>query len=147
MEAVPDDVTAYLDRLPEAKRAEVLPVFHTVHSAMPDGYELSMLWRMPTWSVPLATYPRTYNGQPLAFVSLAAQKNYCSLYLMALAGDSAEERIFRTEWTSTGRALNMGKSCLRFRSVDDLDLDLIASTIAATPVARFLDTYERIHPS
>ncbi len=145
--AVPEDVRAYLDALPEERRAVIGTVFDTVRAAMPDGYELAMAWGMPTWSVPLATFPRTYNGKPLAYVSLAAQKNYNSLYLMALYSDSTEEADFAERWRESGRTLDMGKSCLRFRRLEDVDLGIVADTVAAMPVERFLETYERIRPA
>jgi hypothetical protein len=103
-----------------------------------------MQWRMPGWVVPLERYPDTYNKQPLAYVSLAAQKNYNSLYLMAIYSDTDEERRFREAWARGGRTLDMGKSCLRFRTLAEVDLELIAETVAAFPVERFLETYERI---
>ncbi len=141
---VPDDVRAYLDGLPHERRAVIEPVFQTVHTAMPEGYELGMGWGMPGWVVPLARFPDTYNGRPLAYASLAAQKNYNSLYLMGLYSDSAEEAEFARRWRESGLRLDMGKSCLRFRRLEDVDLGIIADTIAATPVERFLETYERV---
>jgi hypothetical protein len=141
---VPDDVRAYLDGLPAERRAVIDPVFETVHSAMPEGYELGMGWGMPGWVVPLETFPDTYNGRPLAYASLAAQKNYNSLYLMALYSDSVEEAEFARRWRESGRTLDMGKSCLRFGRPEDVDLGILADTIAATPVERFLATYQRI---
>ncbi|MDN4614295.1 DUF1801 domain-containing protein [Leifsonia sp. F6_8S_P_1B] len=142
--AVPSEVAAYIEAVPERHREVFLPVFDTVAAAMPDGYRLGLHWRMPGWVVPLDTYPDTYNGQPLAYVSIAAQKNYVSLYLMALYSDSAEEQEFRRAWEAGGRRLDMGKSCLRLRRPEDADLPLIASTIAAFPVDRFLAVHERI---
>ena len=62
---------------------------------------------------------------------------------MALYSDSAEDQAFRARWAG-GKRLDMGKSCVRFRELDDLDLPLIGETITATPVDRFLETYERI---
>jgi Domain of unknown function (DU1801) len=144
---VPDDVRAYLDGLPPERLAVIGPVFETVHAAMPDGYELGMGWGMPGWVVPLATFRDTYNGRPLAYASLAAQKNYNSLYLMALYSESAEEAEFARRWRESGRRLDMGKSCLRFRRLEDVDLGILADTIAATPVERFVATYSRIRPA
>jgi len=144
---VPDDVHAYLEGLPAERRAVIDPVFETVHAAMPEGYALGMGWGMPGWVVPLATFPDTYNGHPLAYASLAAQKNYNSLYLMGLYADSAEEAEFARRWRESGRTLDMGKSCLRFRRLEDVDLGILADTIAATPVERFLETYQRIRPA
>ncbi|GAB3584754.1 DUF1801 domain-containing protein [Leifsonia lichenia] len=142
--SIPAEVAAYFDGLDAAKRAVVEPVFETVAAAMPDGYSLGMHWRMPGWVVPLETFPVTYNKQPLAYVSIAAQKNYNSLYLMALYSESDEDAAFRTAWEASGRTLNMGKSCLRFRTLDDVDLPLIAETVAAFPVERFIDLYQRV---
>ena len=141
---MPDDVAAYFDALPEERRATTLPVFDTVAEAMPPGYSLGVHWRMPGWVVPLETFPDTYNKHPLAYVSFAAQKNYNSLYLMALSSDSDEERRFREAWVRGGRRLDMGKSCLRFRKLEDVDLPLIAQTVAAFPVERFVEIYKRV---
>lgn len=141
---VPAEVDAYFAGLEAAKRAVVEPVFETVASAMPDGYRLGMHWRMPCWVVPLETFPVTYNKQPLAYVSIAAQKNYNSLYLMALYSESDEDSAFRTAWASGGRTLDMGKSCLRFTTLDDVDLPLIAETVASFPVERFIELYQRV---
>ncbi|WP_025158790.1 DUF1801 domain-containing protein [Leifsonia aquatica] len=143
-EHLPAEVAEYLEALPQKRRDVYQPVFDTVAEAMPDGYELGVQWRMPGWVVPLATFPDTYNRQPLAYVSLGAQKHYTSLYLMALYSDSAEEEGFRREWARGGRRLDMGKSCVRFRSLDDVDLPLVARTVAAFPVARFVSIYERV---
>lgn len=143
---LPPDVSAYIAAVPEARRPVFEPVFDAVAAAMPDGYRLGVHWRMPGWVVPLETYPDTYNGQPLAYVSIAAQKNHVSLYLMALYSDSDEERDFRSAWEAGGRRLDMGKSCLRLRRPGDADLPLIASTVAAFPVERFLAVYERVRP-
>ncbi|WP_345763712.1 DUF1801 domain-containing protein [Diaminobutyricibacter sp. McL0608] len=142
--AVPPEVEAYFGALDERRRAVVLPVFETVRAAMPEGYQLGVQWRMPGWVVPLERFPDTYNKQPLAYVSVAAQKTYNSLYLMAIYSDSEEDRRFRQAWARGGRTLDMGKSCLRFRALADVDLDLVAETVAAFPVERFLETYQRI---
>jgi hypothetical protein len=94
--------------------------------------------------VPLERYPDTYNGQPLGYVALAAQKRHYALYLMGLYSDTEQDRDFRARWQATGRSLDMGKSCLRFKRLDDLDLDLVAEVVASMPVDEFLATYERV---
>jgi uncharacterized protein YdhG (YjbR/CyaY superfamily) len=140
----PDDVAAYLDAAPEQWREMLRDVFGTVAEAMPVGYELGMHWGMPTWVVPLARFPKTYNGQPLGYVSIGAQKNYLSVYLMGLYSVPEEVEAFREAWrTSTGR-VDMGKSCLRLKKPADVDHELLARTVAGTPVDRFIETYERI---
>jgi Domain of unknown function (DU1801) len=142
--STPPEVQDYFDALDAGKRAVVLPVFETIRDAMPAGYRLGMQWRMPGWVVPLDRFPDTYNKLPLAYVSLAAQKSYNSLYLMAVYSDPEEDRRFRDAWAHGGRKLDMGKSCLRFRRLADVDLELVAETVAAFPVERFLAVYDRI---
>ncbi|TFD80187.1 DUF1801 domain-containing protein [Cryobacterium fucosi] len=146
-EPVPAEVENYFADLEPDQRAVLYPVIDTVRDAMPPGYALGMYWGMPGWVIPLETYPNTYNGRPLAYVSVAAQKNYNSLYLMGLYGDPAADAAFRAEWAATGRMLNMGKSCLRFKTLADVDLGIIARTVASIPVDRYLATYQRIRPA
>lgn len=143
---IPTEVASYFAGLDVATRDTVHPVFDVLRESVPEGYQLGMHWGMPTWVVPLETYPDTYNKQPLAFVGLAAQKNYNSLYLMFLYSDSEEDAAFRSEWARTGLTLDMGKSCLRFRSLADLDLGILARAVQSVPVEQFLSTYERIRP-
>ena len=138
-------VQQYLDELDDAQRAEIEPVYRAVHDAMPEGYDEGMAWGMITWSVPLADFPDTYNGEPLCYVSLAAQKRHNALYLMGLYSDSAQAAEFRDRWTEDGRRLDMGKSCLRFRRADDLRLDLVTDAVAATPPETMMALHERAH--
>ena len=142
--AIPAEVGRYLDAVAPDRLGVLREVFDVVAEAMPDGYELGLYWGIPSWVVPLAVFPDTYNGDPLAYVSLAARKNGYSLYLMWLYSAPDADRVFRERWTSTGRRLDMGKSCLRFRRLDDLDLGLIRDTVASTSVEEFLATYRRI---
>jgi hypothetical protein len=136
-------VQKYLDNLEPDRREVVSAVREVVNAAMPDGYEEGIAYGMIGWSVPLERYPDTYNGQPLGYVALAAQKRYYSLYLNALYAGSVDETEFRRRWEDSGRKLDMGKSCLRFRKLDDLNLDLIAETVAGTPVDAYIARYEQ----
>ena len=136
-------VQQYLDELGDVQRAQVEPVYQAIRQAMPKGYEESMDYGMISWSVPLETYPDTYNGQPLCYVSLAAQKRHNALYLMGLYSDSQQAKDFERRWTADGRKLDMGKSCVRYRTLDDLRLDLIEEAVAATPPEGMIAAYER----
>ncbi len=137
----PAAVSEYLASIEGERGTALRVVFDVVHGAMPEGFRLGMAWGMIAWEVPLEVFPDTYNKKPLAFAALAAQKNYNALYLNCLYSDSAEDTAFRSAWAKTGKKLDMGKSCLRFKNVADVELDLIASTIAGTPLPRFLDSY------
>ena len=102
---------------------------------------------MITWSIPLERYPDTYNGQPLGYVALAAQKRHYVVYLMGLCSDFEEAASFRQRWEAGGRRLDMGKSCLRFRRLEDLDVDLLTEVVAGTSVPEYLERYERARGS
>jgi hypothetical protein len=136
-------VGEYLDRLQPERREVMRAVRDVVAAAMPEGYAEGVAFGMITWSIPLERYPNTYNGQPLGYVALAAQKRHYALYLMGLYADSDEAAQFRRRWEAGGRRLDMGKSCLRFRGLDDLDLDLVAEVVAGTSVPAYLERYER----
>ncbi|GAA0261088.1 DUF1801 domain-containing protein [Saccharothrix mutabilis subsp. mutabilis] len=129
-------VEAYLDELPADRREAVAAVRAVVLANLPEGYEEAMAWGMITYSVPLSRSGKTYNGQPLGYVALAAQKNHLSLYLMGVYGDREQE--FRAEFEATGRKLDMGRSCVRFRKADDLPLDVIGREVARHSVDDFL---------
>jgi uncharacterized protein YdhG (YjbR/CyaY superfamily) len=132
----------YLAELPEDRRQVVEAVRRVILDNLPEGYEESMTWGMPSYEIPLARYPSTYNKQPLAYAALAAQKNHFSLYLMSVYSDSDGESSLREQFAAAGKKLDMGKSCVRFRKLDDLPLDVIARVIAATPAEVHIQRYE-----
>lgn len=133
-------VEAYLAELPPGRRAAIEAVRETILANLPAGYEESMQFGMIGYCVPLSRYPTTYNKKPLCYAALAAQKNYLALYLMNVYAD--DEARFRAAWAKSGKKLDMGKSCVRFRSVEDLALDVVGETIAGTPVEAFIGQYE-----
>jgi len=136
-------VEEYLDNLPSERREVVSAVRDVINEALPAGYVEGIAFGMIGWSVPLERFPDTYNGQPLSYVALAAQKRYYSLYLNAVYTGSAEEDEFRRRWEATGRKLDMGKSCVRFKRLDDLDLDLVSEVVASTSTDEFIRQYEQ----
>jgi hypothetical protein len=145
--AGPATVAEYLQSLPPERREVVAEVRDALAAAMPAGYREAIAFGMITWSIPLERYPDTYNGQPLGYVALAAQKRYYAVYLMGLYSDSEEAASFRQRWEAGGRRLDMGKSCLRFRRMEDLDLDLLTEVVAGTSVPEYLERYERARGS
>lgn len=113
-----------------------------INEHLPDGYVEQMDWGMICWVVPLADYPDTYNGQPLPYLALASQKNHLSLYLCGLYTDGSEAGWFRQQYADRGLKLDMGKSCVRFKTLEQLPLDVLAVTVAAIPPAMLVDYYE-----
>jgi hypothetical protein len=98
---------------------------------------------MLNYGIPLTRFANTGNGQPLCYAALAAQKNYCSLYLMSVYGDKKQEARLRDGFTAAGKKLDMGKSCVRFKSADDLPLDVVGEVIAAVPVDKWIEMFEK----
>lgn len=134
-------VAAYLDELSSERRSDIEQVRATVLDHLPKGYEEVMQWGMISYVVPLERFPKTYNKLPLALASLASQKNYMAIYLNNIYADSAMYEWFTESYKATGKRLDIGKSCVRFRTLDSLPLDLIAQAIAATPVEAFVEQY------
>jgi len=135
-------VQEYLDELPGERRAEIGAVREVILRNLPDGYRESIGWGMITYCVPLERYPTTYNGQPLGYAALAAQKTSNSLYLMGVYADPAQEAELREGFRAAGKKLDMGKSCVRFRRAADLPLETIGRLIASTGVEQYIAVYE-----
>ena len=150
MPAKPTTVKAYLDALPEDRRKAIRAVRAAVNRALPKGYKEGIQYGMIGWFVPHSRYPDGYHcspDQPLPFAGLDSQKQYMSLYLMCIYGDAKQRRWLETEWKKTGKKLDMGKSCIRFKHVDDLPLDLIGEALARVPVDDFIAQYEAAKPA
>jgi hypothetical protein len=97
---------------------------------------------MIAWVIPLQRFPKTYNGQALWYAALASQKSYCALHLMRAYGDPQQTARLRQAFARAGKKLDMGKACLRFRRLEDLELDVIGEVIASTPPEAFIALYE-----
>ena len=139
-------VSDYLAELPDDRRAEISQVRDIINQALPEGYREGMAWGMIGWAIPLERYPNTYNGQPLTYAGLAAQKNANSLYLNCVyASEERTERLKRA-WAAAGKKLDMGKSCIRFKRADDLALDVLREEIASTSPEQFIAIYEKVKP-
>jgi hypothetical protein len=135
-------VAQYLDSLPPERKQDVSAVRAVIRKNLPRGFAETMQYGMIGYAVPLSRHPETYNGRPLCLAGLAAQKNHMSLYLMSIYGDPELRRWFETAWKASGKKLDIGKACIRFRKLDDLPLELIGRAVAKVSVQRFIDQYE-----
>lgn len=136
-------VDEYLAELPEDRRRVISDVRNVIVRHLPQGYVETMNWGMISYELPLSRYPDTYNGQPLSYAALAAQKHGYSLYLNAVYQDSALEQRLRSAFDAAGKRLDMGKSCVRFKRLEDLPAEAIGDIIAAVPADAFIAQYER----
>jgi hypothetical protein len=140
-------VDEYIDALPEDRRIAISAVRATLLANLDPHYRESMLPTMIGYGVPHSVYPPGYHcnpKQPLPFAALASQKNHMALYMMGLyvGPDESEVEWFRSAWAATGKKLDLGKSCLRFRKLDDLALDVLAEAMRRMPAKRYIALYE-----
>jgi len=135
-------VAQYLDELPEDRRATIAAVRSVIRKNLPPGYEERVNYGMISYEIPLSRYSTTYNKQPLSYLALAAQKNYNAIYMMRVYGDTMQEKKLRNAFAKAGKKLDMGKSCIRFKSADDLPLDVIGELVASTPADAWIAIFE-----
>jgi len=138
-------VDEYLAKLPEDRRAVVSAVRKMVKKHLPKGFQERASWGMIGWEVPLTKSGPTYNGQPLCFAGIAAQKHHYSLYLTSAYMDPVISKRVQDVFKAAGKRLDMGKSCVRFRSLDAIPLDDLGPIIAAVPMDEFIERYQAIH--
>ena len=120
----------YLAELPPERREAISRVRAVILDNLPEGYREGMQYGMISYHVPLDRHPKTYNGQPLSVATLASQKNYMSLYLLGVCYHPETERWFKERFAASGKKLDMGRSCVRFRRLDDLPLEVIGEAIS-----------------
>ena len=135
----------YLADLPADRRKALEAVRAVIIENLLEGYEEGMQYGMIGYYVPHRVYPLGYHcdpTQPLPFAGLASQKNHMSLYLMCIYGNPEHEAWFRSAWKRTGKKLDMGKSCVRFKKIDDVPLNVIGKAIRRVPAKKFIAHYE-----
>jgi hypothetical protein len=148
--ARPTTVAAYLASLDADKRKVIDEARAFVRRHLPKGYAEFMNWGVINWGIPLEDFPDTHNGQPLSYVGLGAKKSYNSLYLMGTF-DSAtgkytspfSEKLLADAFRKAGKRLDMGKCCLHFRTLDDLELTSVATVIGMSTPKEYLAYYRR----
>lgn len=132
----------YLASLPPERRKVIAAVRAVVRKHLPKGYVETMDWGMLAYEIPLSRYPDTYNGKPLCYLGLAAQKRNYALYLTSTGSDESLMKQLAAAYRAAGRKLDMGKCCLRFKTLEELPLDVIGEMVASTPVARLIELAE-----
>lgn len=137
----PTSVAAYLQALPTDRRKALETLRAIILGHLPAGFEEGIEFGMPSYFVPLARFSDTYNERPLMLAAFASQKGYMSLYLMAVYGDPKTRAWFEKAYRDAGKKLDMGKSCVRFKSLDDLPLDVVGEAIERVTLEAYLEQY------
>lgn len=136
-------VADYLAELPAERRADLEVVRQTILEHLPEGLVETMAWGMISYVVPLEVFPDTYNSEPLVHTALANQKQHMSVYLNAIYGDERVRKNFEEAYRATGKRYDVGKSCVRFRRLDDLPLDVVGEAVGSTSVKDLIAQHER----
>lgn len=140
-------VAGYLASLPPDRRAALGAVRKVIMDNLDKDYEEGMSWGMIGYCVPHRVFPAGYHVDPkqgVPFAALGSQKNYMAVYLMGVYGnDTPLARWFHEAWTKSGKKLNMGKSCIRFKKLDDLPLDVIGEVIRRQPARKYIEQYQK----
>ena len=131
-------VESYLESLPLERRVQIQAVREVILEHLPEGFVETIGFGMIAYVVPLAVYPDTYNKQPLMYAAMASQKRHMAVYLMGIYSTEARAHDFEVAYRATGKRFDVGKSCVRFKDVDDLPLDLIGETIASLTMDDFV---------
>lgn len=145
MQSTAETVAEYLAGLTQDRRQAIEQVRRTILDHLPQGYEEAMNWGMITYQIPLDRYPDTYNGQPLMYAALASQKSHMAVYLSGIYSSDEAREEFETAYKATGKRFDVGKSCVRFKKLDDLPLDLIGDAIASMEVEQLIALVESVH--
>lgn len=146
MPAAPSSVDEYLNTLPDERRDAIEKVRKVILANLQPGFEEGIQFGMIGYYVPHSVYPAGYHcnpKQPLPFAAIGNQKNYVSLHLMCLYVASPLLDWFNGEWAKTGKKLDMGKACVRFKNADDLALNVVGELFARVSVDDWVGKMEK----
>jgi hypothetical protein len=139
-------IDGYLATLAADRRDAIARVRDAINAKVPRGYEEKLQYGMIAWCVPESVLAAkdVYNKQPLCLACLGSQKSHMAVYLMGVYADEAERAWFERAYKASGKKLDMGKSCLRFSSIEKLAIDVVAEAMSRIPVERYVESYHRL---
>lgn len=135
-------VLGYINSLPKEKTEVISYIRDLMLESIPDGIVETMNWGMISYEIPLKTYPNTYNKQPLMYAALAAQKNHFSIYLTNLYMNDEYMPMLIKAYEDMGLKPNIGKSCIRFRRIENIPINTIIEIVKSTRMEEFISKYE-----
>lgn len=145
MASVPTSVEAYLKSLPPERREALQAIRETILANLDPKFAEGIQYKMIGYYLPHSEYPAGYHcdpKQPLPFASIASQKNHMAIYLFCIYTTEGEPERFAEEWKATGKKLNMGKSCVRFKQLEDVPLKVLGKAIKRATARKFVKAYE-----
>lgn len=136
----------YISQVPEERKDTLKKLRKTIKGNLPKGFEEGIQYGMIGYYVPHSIYPDGYHctpSEPLPFMSFASQKNSVNLYHSGIYANPKLHDWFIAEYPKhCKRKLDMGKSCIRFKKLDEIPFDLIAELCTKMTVEDWIDLYE-----
>lgn len=146
MQSTATTVTAYIDSLADDRKYAIEQLRKVIKKNIPKGFEEVMSYGMIGYVVPHKLYPAGYHCTPelpLPFMNIASQKNFIAVYHMMVYADKNLHDWFAAEYAKRVKGkLDMGKSCIRFKKVDQIPFDLIGELASKVTVQQWIDQYE-----
>lgn len=147
MQSLAKTVTQYIEELPADRKPIIENLRATILKNLPKGFEECMNYGMIGYVVPHSIYPKGYHcdtNLPLPFMGIASQKNNISFYHMGMYADKELLDWFVCEYPKHSKSkLDMGKSCIRFKKIEQIPLQLIAQLITKMSAQQWIDLYEK----
>lgn len=140
-------IDAYLAELPPERRRDLEAVRAVILKNLDPVFEEGMQFGMIGYYVPHSVFPAGYHcdpKQPLPFAGLASQKNHMALYLMCIYGSADQLELLKRDWAGSGKKLDMGKACIRFKKLDDLPLDVIGKAIKRVSAKKYIAHFQSV---
>ena len=131
-------VDEFISGLSPERQAVIKAVRKVILDNLPDGYKETINWGMISYEIPLEVYPDTYNGKPLSYIALASQKNHMTIYLMSIYGDEKVRKKFEGAYRASGKRYDVGKSCVRFKKLENLPLSVIAEAVRSMKMTDYV---------
>lgn len=142
-----ETVEQYLAELDSDRREDISALRQLALKYLPAGLEEVMNFGMIVYQVPSHVVPETYNGQPLVFAGIASQKQYISLYLMSIYAWEAAREEFEAEYLQSGKKMNVGKSCIRFKNLAAMPEDVVIKAMGKISMEQFVARYLEVKAS
>ena len=137
----------YVDSLPDERKIVIENIRKTVLDNLPNGFEETMGYGMLGYVVPHSIYPSGYHCDPktpLPFMGMASQKNFIAFYHMGIYADETLLNWFVAEYPKHCKTkLDMGKSCIRFKKMNDIPMELLGQLVAKMSVQDWISLYEK----
>lgn len=147
MQISANNIEDYISQVPEERKEPIKKLTETINKNLPKGFEQNISYGMIGWAVPLETYPNGYHctkDTALPFINLASQKNFIALYHMGIYAKPELLNWFVEEYPKySKKKIDMGKSCIRFKKVEDIPYELIEELVKKMTVDEWITIYEK----